>query len=455
VRFAYLAYLAFLITTGVLGASSCSSSDDHEGPPAGDDAATDAPVAPDGESADVVVGDESTPDADVIVDGGPKCKTASCAIAIAAGPFHTCALLGDHTVKCWGDNAYAELGAGTVAGKKVTPDQSTALVAVDGLTGAVAIAGGGEPNASAFTCAILETGAVHCWGSNGFNQLGTGLDAAVSPTGNDVPADASATAIDLGYRHGCLLDVAGAIRCWGSNSYGERGTAAVLGAVPLEAGAGALSAGFYSTCAVTGENVVCFGYNASGQVNPASGATTSAPTIVDAGGPASAVSASTSFTCAMLDASVSCWGTNTQGQLGHAGNFALNLPGSPSFTPGLPPESVTAGGVHACAIMSDKGVSCWGANSKGQSGDFSGATTVLAPVGVGGVGGAVALALGFEHSCALTEDGDVFCWGSNAKGQLGPNGVPQPDAGDGGDAASLDAGTTDKLAHPDPVKVPL
>ena len=452
-----LVHVAWFATATALASAAACSDDEQGQEPAGNDGGSDVQQPPDGGSPDVT-GDQSNPPLDANADAGPKCKTSSCAIAIAAGPFHTCAVLGDHSVKCWGENKFAELGTGTVVGTTVTPKQSTALVAAAGITDAVAIAAGGEPNTTAFTCVILAAGSVRCWGSNNAEQLGPGLDASVSPTGNIVPADASAASIDLGYRHGCMVDTTGLVRCWGSNSYKERGTTALLGAVPLEAGASAVTAGFYSTCALAGGSVVCFGYNANGEVNPSSLLTTSGPNVVDAGAPAVGVSAGTNFTCATLDdAGVSCWGPNIQAQLGRPNAFARNPPGSPAFTPGLAPISITASMYHSCAIMADRGVSCWGSNGRGQSGDFSGRASVTAPNGVGGIGGVAALVLGYEHSCALTENGDVYCWGSNGKGQLGPNTIPVFDGGaDGGDAAAFDAGNgTDTVAHPDPIKIPL
>lgn len=446
-RMLRVACLGVVVGSSVAAAVACSSSEETpETPPdTTNEAGADVVAPPDAPTGDVAQGDQFVP-GDGAVDAGPKCKTATCALAIGAGPYHTCAVLGDHTVKCWGENTYAELGSGTVAaGNKVTPASSTTPLAVPNLNDAIAIAGGGEASGSAFTCALRAGGAIQCWGSNAYGQLGGVTDASVSPGGALVDADAAAATIDLGYRHGCMVDTAGALRCWGANNYGERGTPPLSAiALPIEAGVAAVSAGFFSTCAVstTGE-IVCFGNNGNGQVNPASVAASSGPNVIDAGASASAsgVSAGQLFVCATLDAAASCWGINTGSQLGRTGLFATNPPGSPQFTAGLTPISVTAGGLHACAIMADRGVSCWGNNGRGQAGDFTGKTTVATPGGVGGVGNVVQLSLGYEHSCALTEDGDIYCWGSNTKGQLGPNG----DADGGVDTAS----------HPDPVKIPL
>ncbi len=446
VRLACLGGLAAIATVGAVSACSSDSTDSTDPPTPETDGGADV-VSPgtDGGGSDVVVADQVAPPEDAPVDAGPACTTASCAIAIGAGPNHTCAVLGDHTLKCWGDNSHGELGTGSVVGTTVTPSVSTKVVAVAGLTDVAAMAGGGEPGApgTAFTCVMSTTGAVRCWGSNGYGQLGGATDAAVSVTPNAVPLDASASNVDLGSRHGCVVDTTGALRCWGDNTYGVRGNPALSAiALPTDAGASSVSAGFFSTCVATksGE-AVCFGNNGNGQVNPYSAAASTPPSIVDAGAPVSAVSAGQLFVCAAQDASVSCWGTNQMGQLGRSGALALNLPASVQFTAGIAPVSVQAGVNHACAIMADRGVTCWGANGRGQSADFSGKTQINSPNGVGGVANVVQLALGYEHSCALLASGEIYCWGSNVKGQLGPNGNA-----DGG---------TDTVAHPDPVKVPL
>ena len=90
--------------------------------------------------------------------------------------------------------------------------------------------------------------------------------------------------------------------------------------------------------------------------------------------------------------------------------------------------------------MADRGVNCWGFNNLGQAGDFTGKDPVTTPSGVGGLAKVVQLTLGSSHSCALNEDGDVYCWGANNRGQLA---LPSPD------------GSVDNASHPDPVKVPL
>ena len=116
------------------------------------------------------------------------------AVAIAAGRFHSCAVLADGSARCWGQNASGQLGNGS-------NNRSTVPVAVSGLTDATSIATG-----SYFTCAIRSDGTARCWGQNIFGQLGNGQ------TGNSCGAE-----------HACAVLASGAVRCWGRNNSGQLG----------------------------------------------------------------------------------------------------------------------------------------------------------------------------------------------------------------------------------------
>jgi len=154
------------------------------------------------------------------------------AVAIAAGAYHTCALLSDGSAKCWGENQFGQLGNGsttdtttpvavcaTGATPPCTPPFST-------LNGAVAIAAGGSKSdpfvGHGHTCALLSDGSAQCWGENGSGQLGNGtttnsaLPVTVSTVSNGV-------AIAAGWVHTCVLLSDGTARCWGYNANGGLG----------------------------------------------------------------------------------------------------------------------------------------------------------------------------------------------------------------------------------------
>ena len=85
------------------------------------------------------------------------------ATAVVAG-VHSCALLADTTIKCWGFNGYGQLGSATLT-------VSNTPVAVAGISGVTAMVAGGY-----HSCALLSDTTVKCWGFNGYGQLGNGTN---------------------------------------------------------------------------------------------------------------------------------------------------------------------------------------------------------------------------------------------------------------------------------------
>jgi|JI10StandDraft_1071094.scaffolds.fasta_scaffold37218_4 alpha-tubulin suppressor-like RCC1 family protein len=133
------------------------------------------------------------------------------AVDVGAGGSSTCAVRRGGTVMCWGSNSHGQLGLGTVGGGEYRPR------AVTGLTGVVRVRVG-----AAFACALLGSGAVWCWGSNTFSQLGDGTSV---PRGTPAPVMGidDAVELDLGYGHACVRRRSGAVWCWGDNLYGALG----------------------------------------------------------------------------------------------------------------------------------------------------------------------------------------------------------------------------------------
>jgi len=303
------------------------------------------------------------------------------------------------------------------------------------------------------TCAVTSLGGVKCWGSVGLTDrpLGNGTSASGSATLVDVvtaPGQPllNVVEVSVGNQFACALTTAGGVKCWGRNANRQLGDGTTddrLSAVdvvtsasdstPLT-GAVAIASGFYGACALMADGgVKCWGTNSFGQLG--NGTNTHSTTPVDVvtsstdTSPLRGVTAlsgsTTQTTCAlMFSGGVKCWGLNDNRQLADGTTTNRNAPvdvlaASGSTTPMSGAVSVASGGTHTCALISDGGVKCWGGNSEGQLG--IGSTTAqsypVSPTGL--TSGVTAVTAGHQHTCALKTNGGVVCWGKNNYDQLG------------------------------------
>jgi alpha-tubulin suppressor-like RCC1 family protein len=136
-------------------------------------------------------------------------------VAISAGIAHTCALLGDKTVWCWGLNTYGQLGNGST---------TTSLVAVSTGLSNIAILGQSTGN---HTCAVSATNILSCWGANTSGQLGDGTTTAktraVALKTTYASTVGTITSVSSGGKQTCLTNTLGEVWCWGRNSNGQLG----------------------------------------------------------------------------------------------------------------------------------------------------------------------------------------------------------------------------------------
>ena len=390
--------------------------------------------------------------------------------SITAGYDHSCALLDDGTVKCWGYNAYGQLGLGDTSYRGDGPgEMGDSLPAVSLGTGRTAVA---VTAGAAHSCALLDNGTVKCWGYNYDGELGLG-DAALrgdgpGEMGDSLPAVAlgagrTAVTVAAGLWHTCALLDNGAVKCWGANAYGKLGLGDTahrgdepgemgdnLSAAPLGTGrtAVAITAGIRHTCALLDDGTVrCWGGANRGQLglgdtsergdDPGEMGDKLPAVALGTGRTAIAIAAGYYHTCALLDdGTMKCWGQNASGDLGY-GNTAIRGDGpgemgnnlaAVALGTGRNAVTMTAGHMHTCAVLDNGTVKCWGDNSAGQLGlgdtadrgdDPGEMGNNLAAIALGTGRTAVAVTAGDQHSCALLDNATLKCWGQNVGGNLG------------------------------------
>ncbi len=371
-------------------------------------------------------------------------------VQVAPGITHTCALMADHFVSCWGSGAAAH---------SFTPEP------IAGISAAVKVVSGNN-----FSCALMLGSSVYCWGANDVAQLGDGtrIDRPVSPAPVKQGAADFAGVIDIaaGFAHVCALDIHHTVWCWGSNSAAQLGNYTVpnstphadfaqpiqvvfhgdTSSTPLQ-NVASISAGDAHTCAMfTNGEVDCWGLNSHRQlgngvattdivdspipvlVPTASGWTEYAGLDVQAGG---------IHTCIRDPAEdgsfrVACWGDNESGQVGGRTGAETPTPIDVEWittNPVAHAQNLASGTDFSCSFAllngdsGESGIACWGANNYGQIGQSAGAKSPW-PLNVsnawGDLGSQVPeLSAGGEHACALLADGTVWCWGRNVYAELG------------------------------------
>ncbi len=339
--------------------------------------------------------------------------------AVSAGNLHTCAVLDNASVKCFGEGDNGRLGYGATTDiGRTTASMGDGLPAVDlgmGRTAKLLATG------AAHTCVVLDNDAVKCWGLNDDGQLGLGdtnargdgageMGDALPAVSLGLSAGVRVVAIAAGDAHSCVLLSSGAVQCWGAGGNGRLGSgnensrgdeAGEMGAslpnVDLGAGrtAKAISVGAAHTCVIRDLNdVVCWGDGSFGRLGTSGGddvgilssqmgaGLTAVP--LGAGRTAVAVSAGATHTCAVLNNNtVKCWGGGANGRLG-TGNqndrgdqpdelgdnlAAINLAASRTA------RAVVAGVAHTCVVLDTWALKCFGLGSSGRLG--SGSTSTL------------------------------------------------------------------------------
>jgi Regulator of chromosome condensation (RCC1) repeat len=277
-----------------------------------------------------------------------------------------CALLETGAVQCMGTNASGELGNGTTT-------SSTTFAAVPGMTDVVELTAG-----SGDICARKTDQSIWCWGHNERGQTGAGAGAAVT-----VPAHvADGISVVAGAFHTCSVSAAGQVFCWGANDVFQLG-AGVSGDSPVPqavifpsqaplVGITQLALGASHSCALQASGMIwCWGDPDEGQLGNGTIIGGRSPGLVANISDATQIATDDFSTCALSAGIVLCWGDDSRGELGDGDasmSTGRNL--SPSAVPNLPEStSIVAGGESICAMTRSMTLECWGDGTSGQFGD--------------------------------------------------------------------------------------
>lgn len=305
----------------------------------------------------------------------PGISTAT-QVAAGADASHSCALLQSGKAKCWGGDSYGELGGGSAydGGGGLPP------IEVKVIETTTQVAAGRD-----HTCAVLPDGKLECWGHNNYGQLGDGVTdhgngseyGDFSPTAVEAKGISNATQVSAGYQFTCALLSDGTVRCWGLNRFGQLGDGTTDSSpTPVEvtgiSTAIQVSAGFSYACALLSDGKIeCWGHNNNSQLGNGLTDDSSTPVEVTRISTATQIAAGGFHACALLSSGkVECWGYNGGGALG-VGSFDFDEHSIPVEVKGISTATqVTAGEAHTCALLSGGRVDCWGANG-GALGDGS------------------------------------------------------------------------------------
>lgn len=397
----------------------------------------------------------------------PPTPTPATPTGVATGSNHSCALMSDGSIRCWGFNLNGELGNDSVGPETPTP------VEVEGSFEATELDASGS-----LTCAIDTVGGVWCWGANDAGQAGQEAGSPVlTPQPVVLPGGAKAIEIGVSVNHACAVtaattaDSSGAVVCWGSNSQGQLGDGSFVDS-PLPVAVTGLSEvtdlglGGDQTCAIDGGAVMCWGANPIGFLGVGSGdpqVTTPTPVIIGHVGPGDPITeitepitgpALTSATdveiadgqliCAAanvtdglpgadaphgaltlvptVESRTWCWGYGSKvvGLESHKWGLIYDLlPAAVEADPAGDGNELAVGSGFVCRTTPTGQLRCWGDDN--GYGSFGNGTTdpSVVPVPVTGVGTVTDIDTAWAHACARSTDAKVRCWGRNVNFQLG------------------------------------
>lgn len=325
---------------------------------------------------------------------------------VSAGGWHSCALISNGTVRCWGKNGQGQLGHGSTA-------NSGAPTEVPGLSGVVQVAAGGD-----HTCARLADATAKCWGSNQWYQIGDGAPSVTRVYPSSVFLLANIAELSIGYSLSCARLADGTAKCWGQEwKPGTEYPLATAHGTPVAIAVSSLkrvAVGSYHACGLKTDGTVwCWWGGSWGEHGDGRKAFADGPVKALVSGVKDIV-AGDRYTCALLDdGTVNCWGRLFPAP-DEYGSTPVAIAGLTGVT------SLVGSAFSICATSTAGGTRCWGFNEYGSLGDGTTATRVnpVAPTALASALAGRKLSLGYEHT-QVFDATSVFGVGNNDSGQLG------------------------------------
>ena len=349
---------------------------------------------------------------------------------------HSCVLFSNKKIKCWGHNGSGQLGYGHTMDLGERDALETDFIDVGGDVLQVEV--GLE-----HTCTLLTDGLIKCWGKGLYGALGSGDFRDITSPAEEIPFSVGFKVVQIaaGGNFTCALGEYGLVKCWGRNDSGQLGLGhtrglgnnfdtrpASLEVVDLKARAVRIRAGNDHACAVLeNDNLKCWGVNRDGKLglghtdNIGDDETLDTVANVSVGGGVSDVALTYGNTCALLtDGKVKCWGNGGyRNSLGRESQYQIDIMDPVGVTPldiDGEVKKLSYSDSHVCVLLENRSMTCWGYSGNWSVFDYSSTNGHI----VGylpsnffildeGIGSMSSGSAGFN--CTVSLFGNLRCWG--------------------------------------------